>query len=402
MYNDNYESTELKLVESSYEECRRKLFEQYGETYTIVDRRPVLRGGFLGFFQKQYVEVTYIINPRLDAGRSDMRQRELAEASRQQAPALDSKSIEQLNQLSEKMDELTRNVSLMALATAQPEKHETIARIEKMLEENEFTSSYISEMSEKIRSELSASELDDFDFVQKKVVDWIGEKINITPATDYKVPHVIVIVGPTGVGKTTTVAKMAAGVILDARKSGLAVPNVRMVTIDRTRVGAEEQLRRYGEIMDIPVDKAEKPDDVQEIFEKYKSGLDTLLVDTSGYSPNDPVNIGKMQLFMQIPNFNPDVYLAVSASTKARDLENIMQKYEPFGFKSVIVTKCDETSRYGNILSVLAQRDKPISYITDGQQVPRYFEKASVVRFLTNLADFKIDRPHIDEIFRSE
>ena len=67
----------------------------------------------------------------------------------------------------------------------------------------------------------------------------------------------------------------------------------------------------------------------------------------------------------------------------------------------MIITKCDETTRYGNILSVLAEKNKSISYITDGQQVPRYFEKATVVRFLTNLADFNIDRSHIDEIFRS-
>ena len=194
---------------------------------------------------------------------------------------------------------------------------------------------------------------------------------------------------------------MAARIVLTADKAGRPRPPVRMVTIDTTRVGAEQQLQSYGEIMDIQVDKAESPEEVGKFFGQYKDSMDTLLVDTSGYSPNDYDSIAKMRKFLDVPGLHPDVYLAVTASTKARDLVNIMQNYEMFNFRSVIITKCDETTHFGNILSVLAEKNKSISYITDGQPVSRFFEKATVVRFLTNLADFNIDRSHIDDIFRS-
>ena len=175
-----------------------------------------------------------------------------------------------------------------------------------------------------------------------------------------------------------------------------------MITIDHMRVGAEEQLRRFGEIMNIAVDKASTTDDVYKIFEDNKDALDALIIDTSGYSPNDYENIGKMRALLDVPGLHPDVYLTVTASTKARDLVSIIQNYEPFNFGSVIVTKCDESSAYGNILSVLSEKHKAIAYITDGQKVPRNIERASTVYFLTRLHDFKIDRIHIEDTFAEE
>ena len=157
--------------------------------------------------------------------------------------------------------------------------------------------------------------------------------------------------------------------------------------------------------MNVDVDKAETPDALQKQFEEYKDTLDTLLVDTSGYSPNDYNSIANLRTILNVQGMKPDVYLAVSASTKARDLENIIQSYEVFNFRSVIITKCDETAHLGNVLSVLAEKNKAISYITDGQQVvvdkKAAIRKATVVDFLKNLADFNIDRAHIDDLFRS-
>ena len=96
---------------------------------------------------------------------------------------------------------------------------------------------------------------------------------------------------------------------------------------------------------------------------------------------------------------NPTIYLSVCASTKASDLHNIFRNYEPFDYSSVIVTKCDETKQFGNIISVLWERHKSISYITDGQRVPRNIKKADVIDILKNLSGFDIDRIHIEDYF---
>jgi flagellar biosynthesis protein FlhF len=211
-----------------------------------------------------------------------------------------------------------------------------------------------------------------------------------------------VVVGPTGVGKTTTIAKIAANLIMDAKKTGKPRPEMRIITIDRTRVGAVEQLARYGELMSIPVDKAESAEDVRTIYEDCKKVTDAVLIDTSGYSPNDSTHIGQMRAMLDVDGLNPDVYLAISASTKATDLNFIIQNYEPFAFGSIIVTKCDETKKFGNILSVLEEKHKSISYITDGQRVPHNIMKADVVYFLTRLSGFQIDRVHIDDEFGAD
>ena len=106
-----------------------------------------------------------------------------------------------------------------------------------------------------------------------------------------------------------------------------------------------------------------------------------------------------MKNILSVDNLNPDVYLSVCATTKASDLNNIFRNYEPFGYNSIIVTKWDETTQIGNVISVLYDKHKTVSYITDGQHVPANIRKASVIDFLVSLKGFNIDRSHIEDKF---
>ncbi len=400
MLNDAMEQT---IIKPTYEECLEELYNQYGDTFVPIHKDTVfVRGGFLGLFEKSAIKVTYYVkNPEI----YQTPEPQARQASPVASTQVSDVTNEKMDEMKEQIAALTRKMSLIATTMVQPEKHESIKRIEAQLQENEFTPTFIEEISNRMRSEFSGEELDNFKLVEQRVVDWIGQGIHIAQEGFFKAPHVIVIVGPTGVGKTTTIAKMAANIILTARNVGRPDPFVRMVTTDITRVGAEEQLKTYGGVMNVDVDKAETPDALQKQFEEYKDTLDTLLVETSGYSPNDYNSIANLRTILNVQGMKPDVYLAVSASTKARDLENIIQSYEVFNFRSVIITKCDETAHLGNVLSVLAEKNKAISYITDGQQVvvdkKAAIRKATVVDFLKNLADFNIDRAHIDDLFRS-
>ena len=411
MLNEKVSPVTYTIVAPTLEACRKQLYESHGTDYMITNSHTVLRGGVLGLFQKKCIEATYILNPRHVAPQSvttpDEFQKSRDELLRTATGGSPAQTI-QIAALNKTVEELKKTLtskidSLATVAQAQAnEKHPTIQKIEDLLSDNEFTFPYINEISNRIREDFSFAELDDFDAVQRRVVDWIGESIKIAPRLYRKLPHVIILVGPTGVGKTTTVAKIAANIILDARNEGKPPARVRMVTIDRTRVGAEEQLRRFGELMNVDVDKAESADDVKQIFDTYKDSLDALIIDTSGYSPHDYENIGKMRAMLNVKGLDADVYLTITASTKAKDLVSIIQNYEPFNFGSVIITKCDETTAFGNVLSVLAEKHKAISYITDGQKVPRNIERASVVNFLIRLDGFKIDRVHIEDTFTEE
>ena len=227
------------------------------------------------------------------------------------------------------------------------------------------------------------------------MIEWIGENITLFNQSELsKKPLVLILVGPTGVGKTTTVAKMAAKYRVDGKDSF-----IRMVSIDCFRIAAQEQLSIYGGHMDIPTTAAETAEDIERILQMDGNRLDVMLIDTIGLSPHDFEAIGKMRKILDINGLKPEVFLAVSASTKASDLRDIMDNYEIFGYKSVIITKFDETRHIGNVLSVLREKNKSVAFISLGQVVPRDFETASVLRFLMQLSDFKIDRKSLETKF---
>ncbi len=412
MSGEELNSAVLTETGDSLDDVKRKLFDRYSNTYRIVNYGTEFTNGFLGFWKKPYVKAHYTVerpkieteSPIVPVSTQNSFQKSREELLKKQG--LDMASTMQMLALNKKIEELQATLGAkmdqISVAANAVEKHPTIAKIEELLAANEFTLSYIKNITTRIREEFSLDDLEDFDKIERHVVDMIGSSIQIAKALPHKLPHVIVIVGPTGVGKTTTVAKIAASMILRAQDKKQPRPDIRMLTIDRMRVGAEAQLRNYGEALGVPVDAAETAKGVREVFEENKDSLDALLIDTSGFSPNDHENIGRMRDLLDIPDLHPDVYLAVDASKKAHDIESIIRNYELFNFNSVIITKCDETTAYGNVLSVLSEKGKKISFITDGQVASRHFERASVVKFLTRLNDFTIDRLHIEDTFPEE
>ncbi len=399
---------------ATLDECKRKLHQKYGDDFNIEDRSSYFKScGFLGLRQKEVQVVTYTVNHKksyegnyssVNFSRERSRESEEEELEKnRQAILQNTQNIainSAINTMSAKLDEMSRQMSTMSnnITTATSEIHPTILHIEELMEQNEFTMSYTRMIEDKIRQQFSLDQLDDVNLVERYVVDWIGETIQISETKHFRPPHVVIIIGPTGVGKTTTLAKLAASTILDAKSKNIPKPKLCIFTIDSMRVGALEQLEKLGDVMEQKVLKAETADDVREIYEEYKDHVDYIFVDTGGYSPNDATHIGMMKNVLDV-NMNPDVYLSVTASTKASDLQTIFRNYEPLGYESVIVTKWDESKQFGNIISVLWEKRKSISYITDGQIISRNLRKANVIDFLINLVGFNIDRVHIENKF---
>ncbi|MGI5106223.1 hypothetical protein H0R94_04160 [Treponema socranskii] len=405
----------LKMTGRTLDECKAKLFEKFNNEYTIRGKRTMLKGGFFGIGQKEVVEVSYTVDREDDVQKNTVA-RTTGIPSRDGTDALDAaaafnKTKDELlraaqmtafnTALNARMTQMEENFSkqLKSISFAASEKHPSIKKIESLLEENEFTFSYINEITEKLQSNFTLDSLDDFKAVERKVVDWIGKTISIAPEKIQRPPHVVVIVGPTGVGKTTTLVKLATKMVSEAKREERRIPSFAFITTDTMRVGAYEQLASYSTIFETELEKAETVEDLKKLYDEKRENLDAIFIDTSGYSPNDTENIGKMKAVLDVRGMKPDIYLAVAASTKAKDLANIMQNYEQFGYNSVIVTKCDESKQYGNIISVLHEKNKKISYIADGQKVVRDIHRADVVEFLIRLSGFDVDRVHIEDEF---
>jgi flagellar biosynthesis protein FlhF len=199
------------------------------------------------------------------------------------------------------------------------------------------------------------------------------------------------------VGKTTTVVKLAANFGIDDK--GNHTRKVALVTIDSYRIGAKQQLEIYSGVMQFPCFSAVDYDELKKIIAVNSDNTDLFLIDTIGKSPRDMVKLGEMKLLLDACGSFAEVHLAVAATTKPSDIEEILKTFEPFNYKSVIVTKMDETMRIGNIIGALSERAKPVSYVTNGQKVPEHIRKASVVQFLINLEGFKVNRVKLEEKF---
>lgn len=185
-------------------------------------------------------------------------------------------------------------------------------------------------------------------------------------------PRTVMLVGPTGVGKTTTIAKLAAQYALLQRR------RVGLITIDTYRIAAVEQLRTYSQIIDVPIrvvySSAELPTAVREF-----ANLDIVFVDTAGRSQRNTMQIGELKACTERLK-ECEVHLVLSATTKTHDLYDIIERFSVMPLHRVIWTKLDESTRFGNVLNVAAKHPLPISYVTTGQRVPEDVEVAEANR----------------------
>jgi len=182
---------------------------------------------------------------------------------------------------------------------------------------------------------------------------------------------IMMFVGPTGVGKTTTLAKLAA------KYSFLEYKNrVGIITLDTYRIGALEQLFQYAKMLKLPIEDVTDSIDFQKALDALRH-CELILIDTAGSSPHDREKILKIAEFIKQTDHHIDVNLVLSASSKLEDLQDIYKNFSFLSIDTLIVTKLDETRSFGNIFSLIVDSKKPASYFSIGQEVPDDIEVAS-------------------------
>ena len=416
----------ITITAPTYEDAVRSARDQYGSSIRIHSRKDVVTKGFMGFGKKRHCELTcFLAETEAPKGPSatpspvaaepetprqmqpdteeerDMRRFE-REAytpdpeSNTPDPALEPDVPAEIMPSPE--TEVHPEPEVPVETEKAPEPEEAKDPLEpltdharKVLSQNDFSEGYINWIISDLRKQLEPAlpavpTRNEFELL---IVDRIVSSVEIDHNSQLHPPKVFALLGPTGVGKTTTIAKIAAiyGTIPpeEMRK------DVRIITMDSFRVGAYEQIESFGKALNIPVLRADDEAAFYEALEQCNDA-ELVLIDTIGRSPRDNELNVKLQTMLNVPDKKSTrCYLAVSASMKKIDIDKVFEQFKMFNITSVIVTKADETQTIGNILSICHDRHVPLLFITDGQMVPRDIHKASSAFVLSLLRGFNMD-----------
>jgi len=220
------------------------------------------------------------------------------------------------------------------------------------------------EWIDEIRREADPRTISDSAMVKTRVLELLEQDIKVCGpiVTEANKCRVVALVGPTGVGKTTTIAKLAANYRLREKR------RVGLITVDTYRVAAVEQLRTYADIIDLPMEVVATPREMREAVARM-GHLDLVLMDTAGRSPRDEVKI--QELKSMLSEAEPDeVHLVLSSTAGAKSLIGTAERFADVGTTAMVLTKLDEAHSLGHLVSLVRECQLPVSYLTDGQNVP--------------------------------
>lgn len=376
--------------------------KELGSTLVIMNVREVKKKGLFAFLLPKQIEVTAALEEEAPARPqygSILRTAADKEIRTEQQNLLAKNSTENIekkldslqtllesqlnNRQSEKEESANAKTQDVTDAEEKEDKTQDMAAAEKKEEEKNpeqdkfirllYNKMLDNEMDEKyvnsILEDASKTKKADLPFdyllanIYQKMVLKFGKSEGITPSEEG--PRIVLFIGPTGVGKTTTIAKLAGRYCVEEKKK------VALLTADTYRIAAAEQLRTYANILETPFRIIYTPEELQAAVDDYWD-CDYIFIDTAGRSHQNTDQLEKMKEMVAALK-RPEsyqVFLVLSATTKYRDLQKIADCYGRIADFELIFTKLDETEAVGNLLNMKLYTDAPIAYVTCGQNVP--------------------------------
>lgn len=289
------------------------------------------------------------------------------EGSRQlmESPAVGNAAILGLSQEMNSLKTMVRDLVNESRLRSCPQVPEDLFNYYQQLIENEVAEELATEIVKTVKQNVRAEHLTQPSFVQEKLAEQIEKLLPISGPivrTRTTGPHVVALIGPTGVGKTTTIAKLAANLKLREKH------RVGLITLDTYRIAAVDQLRKYAEIIGSPLRVVANSDDLREAMNSM-SDCEFILIDTAGRSPNDTMKLNELKGLLNVAN--PDeVHLVLSTTSSQACVETAIERFNDVRVDKIIFTKLDEAAHVGVMFNVVRKVNKGLSYITTGQDVP--------------------------------
>ncbi|MFF2448084.1 flagellar biosynthesis protein FlhF [Neobacillus sp. NPDC058068] len=342
------------------------IFQDLGKEAIILKTKPVKAGGFFWFLRRKKLEV--VAASDLAAAESQK-----AVASKPPEPEPEPEQVK-LESHQEVLKELSEVKGLIHSIVKGTPASKTIPKpLEKWvarLRDQEVDEEVIQFLVKRVTMKYDNLELVPSEGIEQTFLTIVEEllKEGISKEVDSS-PFLITLIGPTGVGKTTTIAKLAAVRVLQGRQ------RVGLLTTDTYRIAAVEQLKTYANILNVPVEVVTNPDGLADAADGLK-GCQVILMDSSGrnYLEDEYIEEINQYLHYDAPQEN---YLVLSMTTRWRDLRMVIEKMKSVPIDKLILTKWDETTCYGAALNILYHYPYPLSYISIGQAVPQDIMAAS-------------------------
>lgn len=350
-----------RYMASNEQEAYLKVKMDLGQEAVILNMRKIKRKGWLSFLKPPLVEVLASLDEEEDLKKNEVDDGKIN--------ALESK----VKDMEGMLDKICKQMSEKLVAVESIDKTEKIYDV---IIENMRQNDVDEEVIDDIVEDLKKQGLDEnsnvneiFMMFRKEIIRKLNQSSSIT-VDDSKKPKVIMFLGPTGVGKTTTLAKIAANFMIREKKK------VGLITADTYRIAAVEQLRTYSEIMGAPVTVIYSPNEMKDAIKKNEDA-DLILIDTPGKSHKNKKHFDEIKELVSHADAD-EIYLLISAGTKMKDCNEIIKSYSFIKDYKLIFTKVDETESLGIVLNVVNSTGKRLSYFTTGQSVPDDIEVINV------------------------
>ncbi len=383
-----------KFQGKTEEEAMEMAKKELGNSVVLMNVKQVKKKGLFSIFKPQMIEVTVALEEEpvdqsanlrsavaavSEIARSQMNEPEPAKAEKKEPvvkaePKPEEKPAEKKDDsvIEEKLNTMIQNMLEKQIVqkeeTQESEKNENVEFFKllyNVMMENELNEKYANQLIDDLDRTMKPNMPIDFILsnVYQKMVLKFGKSCTITPAKQG--PKVVYFIGPTGVGKTTTIAKLASKLSVEQKKK------IALLTADTYRIAAAEQLRTYASILEVPFRVIYTAPEIQNAITDFKD-YDYILIDTAGHSHNNVELRENMKDMINALDFGveKEVYLVVSATTKYRDLISIADSYKEITDYNLIFTKLDETTTLGNLLNLKLYTGAAMSYVTCGQNVP--------------------------------
>lgn len=371
-----------RYIAKDMNEAAAKIRAQLGPDAVMLSSRPIRKKGLAGFFAHPLVEVVVAYENEPTA-RGKKAQAEKAEAPStamaQGEPQVAAPSPAPPTPVERKIAEVERRLDTMTATVAEiatnlrskpaPGHYDNaIQQLFLRLIDNEVEESIARTIADEAQDIRDRRKADPAEAFEQVVRQRLGEPEGIRLQRFQRT--VVVFVGPTGAGKTTTIAKLAARYALQERMK------VGLVTADAYRIAAHEQIQTYSDILEVPLKTIYREEDIVSALSDLQEA-DIVLIDTPGKSPRDTDHQGQIERLVQLSGAT-EVYLTVSAATGYRSARMVLEQYGFLPDYKLLLTKTDETVTAGAFLNLRALCGRKLSYVTTGQSVPDDIEVVDV------------------------